>query len=479
MSVPFGLTYTPPGPIAEAFIRDRSPVAAIMGPIGSGKTTASLVRLVLSGTEQPRSPVDGRRRAKFAVIRDTYPNLRKTVLASWFNLFPPTLGQFSGEAPMTHALQLDLGAGGLLELTMEFIALGEHRVEDVMRGWEGTGAYPNEADLLSRDVLTYVNSRVGRYPSKLHGGCAWSGTILDFNAPDTDNWVYQAFVEEPPPGWRFFRQPSGFSPRAENLANLDGGQAYYERRALGQPDWWVRRFVRNEWGYSREGKPVWQNFVDHRHVAASPLQPIPHRPLILGSDAGRTPALLIGQRDSAGQWRVLDELVAIDMGGRQFGELAARRLAEHPYRGMTVGGWCDPAADNPGQNDDADWIEAFEAASKIRLRPAPTNNLFPRLEAVRIAFDRTVDGDRPGLLISPTCRVLRKALNSGYRYRRMKVAGSDRYEDKPEKSHPFSDIADALQYLLLGGGEYHEVTGRAERRFQAQRARQARIEFNP
>lgn len=258
------LRWNPPGAVAEAFVLDRSRVAGIMGPVGSAKTTSSLVRLVTTAAEQPQSPVDGKRRAKFAIVRDTYPNLRKTVLSSWHNLFSPALGQFSGEAPITHTLQLDLGPKGLLELIMEFIALGEHRVEDVMRGWEGTGGYLNEADLLSRDVATYVDSRTGRWPPMLHGGCAWRGLIMDFNAPDTDNWVYDPFVENPVEGWRFFRQPSGFSARAENLANLPAD--YYAQLAIGKPDWWIRRFIRNEWGFSREGKPVWPEFHDARHV---------------------------------------------------------------------------------------------------------------------------------------------------------------------------------------------------------------------
>lgn len=194
------------------------------------------------------------------------------------------------------------------------------------------------------------------------------------------------------------------------------------------------------------------------------LLPLKHLPLLLGADAGRTPALLIGQHTRAGQWRILDEVVGVDMGGKQFGEQVARVLAADPYRGLPIGdGWCDPSAAYPRDtDDDADWTDSFFSGSKIRLQAAPTNNLHPRLEAVRQAFTRTIDGDQPGIVISPTCKTLRKALNSNYRYRRIKVAGSDRYDDKPEKSHPWSDICDALQYLLLGGGEYYEVIGRAE-----------------
>jgi hypothetical protein len=47
----------------------------------------------------------------------------------------------------------------------------------------------------------------------------------------------------------------------------------------------------------------------------------------------------------------------------------------------------------------------------------------------------------------------------GYRYRRVQVSGTDRYHDKPEKNH-FSHVAEAGQYLMLGGGEGRAIVKR-------------------
>jgi hypothetical protein len=55
-------------------------------------------------------------------------------------------------------------------------------------------------------------------------------------------------------------------------------------------------------------------------------------------------------------------------------------------------------------------------------------------------------------LVSPACKVLRKGFAGGYHYRRLKVAGDDRYQDQPNKNE-FSHVHDALQYALSGGGE--------------------------
>ncbi|SPU49852.1 Uncharacterised protein [Bordetella trematum] len=83
--------------------------------------------------------------------------------------------------------------------------------------------------------------------------------------------------------------------------------------------------------------------------------------------------------------------------------------------------------------------------------PAPTNDPILRLGAVDSALTRIVDGE-PGLLVHPDCKTLRKALSGGYCYRRMAVSG-ERFADKPVKNE-YSHVADAAQYLLVGGGEH-------------------------
>ena len=62
-----------------------------------------------------------------------------------------------------------------------------------------------------------------------------------------------------------------------------------------------------------------------------------------------------------------------------------------------------------------------------------------------------MDGN-PGFLISPRCVVTRKGLAGGYKYRRIQVAGEERYEDKPYKNK-YSHPCEAGQYLMIGAGE--------------------------
>jgi len=506
MSDTFRIPIRWPGPVAARFIDSFAPVRMLMGPVGSGKTTTCLMDAVLKAAAQTPQP-DGWRRFKGLVVRDTYRQLEKTTIPSWLRWMPkdgPGSEWLGGEGgrPAKHTLTFDL-RGAMIELIMEFIGLNEVKVEDVLRGWEGTWAYLNEADLLDQDVLTFIrgSGRLGRYPPKdaatAQGGPSWWGLVLDMNAPDDQNWTYNKFVEELPEGWEFHRQPSGFEPAAENLAMLPGGARYYEEQAKGQPEWHVRRFIRNEFGYSRVGKPIYAEFNDARHVAPAPLAPVRGLPLVLGFDAGLTPAGTVGQRMPDGQWRVLDEITtapAESVGPQRFGERVNRLLAEERYRGCVedlrrgdrfepgIVAWCDPSAGYGADKEAGEltWIEKVEHETEIRIKPAPTNELIARAEAVRRNLVRTIDGTAPGLLISPTCRVLRKGFNSGYRFRRVQVAGAERYEEKPEKNE-WSHVHDALQYQLLGGGEFAEVTGRRERRERlgVLAPAQAEADYNP
>lgn len=71
------------------------------------------------------------------------------------------------------------------------------------------------------------------------------------------------------------------------------------------------------------------------------------------------------------------------------------------------------------------------------------------------ALGKLIDGV-PGLVIGPKCKQLRKAMNGGYKYRKLNVSGGVRFSDKPEKNI-YSHIAEALQYGMLGGGEGRAV----------------------
>ena len=176
--------------------------------------------------------------------------------------------------------------------------------------------------------------------------------------------------------------------------------------------------------------------------------------IVVGIDFGLTPAATFGQRDVLGRWQIHRELVTEDMGAVRFAQ-ELRHIMQSEYSGHSFRVWGDPAGEQRSQVDERTPFSILQAAG-IDAQPAPTNDFTIRRESVAGPLTRLVDG-QPGLVINPACRVLRKGMGGGYCYRRIQVAGDERYHDKPDKNR-FSHPCESLQYLLAGEGEGDTVT---------------------
>jgi hypothetical protein len=433
----------------------------VMGPVGSGKSTAMCMELVQRAQRQRPGP-DGIRRSRFAVVRNTYRELADTTLKTWLDWFPEDLfGRFA-QTSMTHVLRF-------ADVRMEVLFRSLERPGDLKKllSLELTGAWFNEAREMPKTIVDAMGDRVERYPAKRDGGCAWAGVIMDTNPPDTDHWWYRLAEEERPEGWEFFSQPGGVvelspdgdgarfapNPQAENLENLP--PHYYARRMAGKPADHVRVYYCSKYGSVQDGKPVFPEFRTSVHVAREELHAVEGAPLQVGLDFGLTPAAVFGQRLASGAWLWLGELVAEDMGMTRFAEELRRVLAER-WPGMEVLVHGDPAGTQRSQVDERTPFDILRA-SGIAARPAPSNDPLLRREAVALPLTRMVDG-RPGLLVDPQCRVLIKGMAGAYRYRRVELAGEERYKDEPEKNR-YSHVCDAAQYLMIGAGEGRAVLG--------------------
>lgn len=471
--------WEPPGPVTEAFALDFTSMLfkAIMGPVGGGKTTTCIFASQAFSASMPTC-LDGVVRSKGVVTRDSFRNLEKTTLASWFTWFPKDhpSWDFSGgnDRPAVHTLRFRLPGERVLESITEFVGIGDKRVEDILRGWEGSWAWMNEADLMSRDVLDYLTQRVRRYPSKrfLPVGVDPPGQVMaDFNAPDIDNWLHGSdqherpgLIEGRPPGWTFYPQPGGLDPGAENLKNLP--RDYYARMMEGKQDWWIRRFIHNKWGYSRFGTPVYPEFNETIHVAKQKLDPLPGLPIGIGTDAGMTPAAVIGQQMPNGQIRVLDELVpGHNCGPARFSELLVALLVEryrnHDIR-LAVG---DPSAQFGADTEAGElaWLDIVGKAIGRPVLPCFTNEPSLRFEGVRLRLTTMIDGRLPGLIVSPHCKKLVQGFAYGYRFENQRKDPNAPFKERAEKND-FSHPHDALQYLVL------ELMGRMPLIAQAARA---------
>ena len=111
----------------------------------------------------------------------------------------------------------------------------------------------------------------------------------------------------------------------------------------------------------------------------------------------------------------------------------------------------DPAAFQRVQTDERTVADIYKNEG-FSIRPARTNAVAARISAVDKYLTRVVDG-RYGFIACPVnANNLVQALAGKYRY---KINTKGVRDEKPEKSHPWSDIADAFQYMCLhaDGGE--------------------------
>jgi hypothetical protein len=478
------IDYAPDGKTLSRFLRSDAFSRVLCGPFGSGKTTASAVEIFRRAVQQAPGP-DKVRRTRWLAVRNTVPQLKSTTIPSWRSWFDERFGKFNYTPPVTHKMVLPLDDGTVADCEVIFIGLDGPDAESNLKGFEGTGIWYNEIGEISRGVVMFGAGRVGRYPSQKMGGCTWSGIIADSNPWDQDHWLH-ALYEAPPEGWEFFKQPGGLvkvdgqwqpNPEAENLKHLP--LDYYTRQAAGQREDWIKIFLGGEFGFTMAGRPVFPEFVDSVHVAAEPIAPDPNLDLVLGIDAGLEPACTVLQQDARGRWLAIAELVASDFGAERFGRELNELLASWfpDWRPDKILAYADPAAGARSQVDERAYLDVLKEVTGVPIRLAPSNDIGLRLEAVRGSLGRLIDG-QPGLIVSPACKELRKALSGGYHFRRVQVVGQEKFEDRPNKNR-FSHVADSLQYALLGSGAGREMLGRKKREQRRVPQREPAFGFGP
>lgn len=354
-----------PGPVAAAFLQSRAFICGIIGPVGSGKTLTFLQKLLRVGALQGGKADDKGviwRTARCGVIRESYPNIEANILPSWFNIVPEEEGKFHWKAPYVHSFRKVLRREGnsrdgrpvdVLDMKMEFRAIGDRSVEEVTRGWELNACGVDEFDLQPAELVSFLSGRVGRF-SNLDASLVVDPQIIcALNAPYTDNHAYKLLIErelgeladdpeleaalEGRPLVECFVQPGGREPNAENLHNLRGGRAYYILQSAankGRPGY-VERMVDNKFVPMQHGQPVNPGFSFADHVRD--LEWDRRRKLIVGVDQGLFAAAVASQRTLMGQLRTLRETVLMREDGKSllkigpttFGQMVRQMLNDH------------------------------------------------------------------------------------------------------------------------------------------------------
>lgn len=466
----------------------NAPVREMVGPVGSGKSSCAVVEMWRRAHEIPPGS-DGIRRSRGLVVRNTYPELRDTTIKTFEHWIKPWMGHWKVSE---HTFVLRVND---VECEVLFRSLDTPADVKKLLSLELTFAWINEAKEVPRPVFDMLQTRIGRYPAHSEVPFYWSGMWADTNPPDNDHYLYTVFEEERPDGFEVFKQPGGRSENAENLPNLEHCPGclcpqwaqnihladckpqlderglplvhlplcicYYTAKARGKPKDWINVNIDGNYGFVKEGKPIYPEWQDDIHVRPVSLLPST-RVLVLGNDFGLTPAAVWVQVDPRdGQYQVLRELVSDHLGAVNFGAEQERvsiqeflNKPEGGRRNISFRGWGDPSGTSESQVDERTPFEVLPRM--LNIAPAPTNDPMRRREAVAKKLTTLTMLGRPALVIDPSCTRLRKAMAGGYCYRRLEVSGAERYSDEPLKNM-YSHVAEALQYAMVGEGEDQDI----------------------
>ena len=161
--------YEPDGITLAAFLWDRSEIAIIRGPWGSGTSSACCQRIWQHASEQYEGS-DGFQRSRWFVMRESYPKLEVTTLETWKYWFPErTYGKFySGSRPYLHEVRF-----GRIVLDVWFGAVDDLQGDSIFSSLEPTGWWWNELEYTTRESFFSGHGRVGRMPPVIEGGSKW------------------------------------------------------------------------------------------------------------------------------------------------------------------------------------------------------------------------------------------------------------------------------------------------------------------
>jgi len=456
-------------PIVSAYVRSDARHRYIVGPFGSGKTEGSLADIPRRASMQRPSTVSGKRKSRWAVVRNTVPELRETTIKSWLDRYPSgrrsdgCLGYYMSTTK-TYYIQDDN-----VDAEVIFCALDDAADVTKLLGMQLTGANLAEFREIPRAIVEALDGRIGRYPREDEGGATWVGIWGDSNAPEEGSYWHAKMEgldpddtkKKMPTDWEFYRQPPAMleigkdaptgkkiyqlNPDAENLCNLRPG--YYENLIKDKSEDFIRVNVLAQYGRSKGGRPVHPEFDRRIHVAQSPIIPNRDLVIVLCADFGMTPALALKQQDAFGRVLTLDDIACFDMGLERVIETKFLPLLRKKYNGGAKNGEYeifvtgDPSGRRRADSNEATCEDVFRDYKKYlgKIKMASTNAAAARRDATDHFL---VNKSKPTYLVDPGCDATIAALSGGFMYKKHKDGRHSEEVEKNDASH----IGEANEY---------------------------------
>jgi hypothetical protein len=410
-------------PVQKAFITSRAKADLFAARMGEGKSAALCWACFYHTQQNPG--------ARWAMVRDTWENLRDTTQLEFFEWFPKGVcGEYVG-----------------INKTWQW-SIGE------MRGsvqWMGMDDEKDAAKLQSRALAAFGMDEPA--PAAHSGGIAeyifttamsrlrqrginWYTAKLAVNNPDEAHWTYRRFADprKKNAGYRCWQ-----TGEPENLQNLpedyytDLRDTYKDRPDL------LDRFVDGKFGFQRIGRSVTPAWNDSVHLVPH-LQPAPGELLHLLWDFGLNPTCIVTDLHQ-GHWRILEALVGHEVGAIEHIEQSVKPLLTSRYEGFEWDHTHDPA--NPRDQSSSEWTPVRVIREELGGPCYPGAIDFQSgADALNATLAQLRDGRGLVEVDKSRAQAVWWALRGGWHYPVQHSGVTSSHPKKDEHSHP----GDAMRY---------------------------------
>lgn len=476
-------------PTACDFHADNtSRIKGVMSAFGQGKSTMCIMEMLRISAMQAPSAVDNVRYSSWAIVRQSYKQLKTTTLKTFRHWIPADVCPLVFDSPIRGNIdKMPLPDGTFLSIEFQFMSMDGPTSDSDLASLEVTGFWVNEvAEFRNQKIINDVFRRTGRYkpPGATETELTWSGVLVDYNPPAVESWLYHYFETNPPVSRALYKIPAPILAlfdeddpddlsKVRFLPNPKGECIQYQPKKI---QYWlemaeedrydfekVKRFCLGQYTYGVEGQPVFPSFSVTRHSTLSTLLPERGSLLLIGMDWGLDPAAVIGQY-YRGKLHVLSNISSDKDKQMDLTEFFATRLVPHindEYPNMSALLIGEPSGT---QKSMIDSTRPFELAEQFGFDTTkPRSNKWEARKSAVNWFLKSYNT----LLISQRADTLFHAMCGGYQYEETRNAHA-LPSNKPLKNH-YSHTADAFQalcqYCLSGGDLYSDADNTDEHGF--------------
>jgi hypothetical protein len=424
-----------PNPMQKGFIESQAQADLFSSRVGEGKSTALVWSCYYHTKHNPG--------AEWAFIRDTFENIQRSTMKTFFEWFPPGIMGTYNSTKKTFTWAEGVASGSVTFIGMDDPTDASKLLSWVLGGIAIDEPAPAAGSAGVDEVVFDLGMQRLRQP-----GLKWYAMKLATNNPDEEHWTYKKFtIGAEENNYRLW-QPT----KPENMQNLPDG--YYERlrkQMAHRPDL-VRRFIDGEFGFQQEGLAVTPQWSDRIHLTMG-LSPIRGREIILLWDFGHNPTCIITQRTPMGYWNILYSFVGNGIGVEELIQNEVIPVLRDKFPKSPIRHIGDPAGNQREQTSiHRSAVKAIRKMIGGVWRSGPVQ-WEERKNPMQALLTRTINGTGLVQVDRINAKEVWHALRGGWHYTKARTGTISAEPKKDINSHP----GDAFSYgaaILFPTGKF-------------------------